>query len=52
MTLGTLVFVGVLKEGLADMKRWRVDRKSNSEPVKLLTGALVPPEKYDNSTKR
>ena len=38
MTLTFLIALGMLKEFLADYKRWKTDKISNANPVKVLTG--------------
>ena len=39
--LATLIFIGVVKEGLADWKRYKTDRASNAQPTQLVTGELL-----------
>jgi hypothetical protein len=38
--LSILIFLGVLKEGLADYKRYKIDKMTNALPVTRLTGRL------------
>lgn len=40
MPLSILVALGVLKEGLADYKRYKIDRETNAAPALRLTGRL------------
>lgn len=35
-----LIFLGVLKEGLADYKRYKIDKTTNEKPVHRLTGRI------------
>jgi len=37
-----LIFLGVLKEGLADYKRYKIDKTTNEKPVYRLTGRVNP----------
>jgi magnesium-transporting ATPase (P-type) len=39
--LTILVLLGVLKEGLADYKRYKIDKETNSAPAMRLTGRLA-----------
>jgi len=41
IVLLTLIFIGMLKEFLADLKRYRTDKASNASETQLLTGKLV-----------
>ena len=36
-----LIFIGVLKEGLADYKRYKTDKGSNATPTQILTGNML-----------
>ena len=38
--LVVLILIGMLKEGLADYKRFKTDKESNALPTQLLTGRL------------
>ena len=40
--LSILIFLGVLKEGLADYKRYKIDKTTNAAPVHRLTGRTIP----------
>jgi phospholipid-translocating ATPase len=40
--LSILIFLGVLKEGLADYKRYKIDKTTNAAPVHRLTGRIIP----------
>ena len=41
MVLVTLILIGMIKEFVADFKRYRTDRASNSAPTQLITGKLA-----------
>ena len=41
IVLGTLISIGVLKEFLADFKRYRTDKASNAAQTQILTGKLL-----------
>ena len=38
IVLSTLILIGIVKEFLADLKRYRTDNESNSMPTQLITG--------------
>ena len=38
--LATLIFIGMLKEFLADYKRYKTDKASNSAATQLVTGEI------------
>lgn len=42
--LSILIFLGVLKEGLADYKRYKIDNMTNAAPVMRLTGKKLKDE--------
>lgn len=55
MVLGFLIIIGMLKEGLADYKRFKTDKLSNALPTELVTGALLDDNpkaqaKYEQTT--
>lgn len=39
--LAILIFLGMLKEGLADYKRYKIDKATNAAPVRRLTGKYL-----------
>jgi magnesium-transporting ATPase (P-type) len=41
IVLLTLIFIGILKEFLADLKRYRGDKASNASQTQLLTGKIL-----------
>ena len=43
--LAILIFIGMLKEGLADWKRFKTDKLSNAQPTQRLTGRLLGTER-------
>lgn len=51
-TLLTLIFIGMLKEFLADYKRYKTDKISNSNPVQLLTGQIDTTYRRTNTERR
>ena len=51
-TLLTLIFIGMLKEFLADYKRYKTDKISNSNPVQRLTGKIDRTYRRTNSERR
>jgi len=40
--LSILIFLGVFKEGLADYKRYKIDKTTNAAPVHRLNGRIIP----------
>ena len=40
MVLMILIVIGMLKEGLADWKRYKTDKQSNSQHTERLTGRI------------
>lgn len=48
--LSVLIFLGILKEGLADYKRYKIDKAENAAPVLRLTGKYLT-ENKQGSTK-
>ena len=41
--LTTLILIGMVKEFLADLKRFKTDNESNSMPTHLVTGRFSEP---------
>ena len=41
IVLTTLILIGVIKELMADLKRYKTDRASNAQPTQLVTGELT-----------
>ena len=52
MVLVTLMIIGMVKELLADMKRYKTDKLSNALPTQLLTGKLLEKSQLNSSYKR
>jgi hypothetical protein len=44
MVLSVLILIGMVRELLADMKRYRTDKQSNAQPAHLLTGKILETE--------
>ena len=47
-----LVIIGMVKELLADMKRYKTDKISNSMPTHLVTGRMLNDGKDDNKSSQ
>lgn len=47
-----LIFLGVLKEGLADYKRYKIDKTTNEKPVLRLTGRVKDCKPYNTEKFR
>lgn len=47
-----LIFIGMLKEGLSDWKRYKTDRLSNALPTQRLTGKVLKTELRRGSLKK
>ena len=52
LVLITLIIIGMVKELLADMKRFKTDKLSNALPTQLLTGKLLEKSQADSSHAR
>ena len=46
-----LILIGMLKEGLADYKRYKTDKGSNATPTQILTGNVVASQEKNSSRK-
>ena len=42
MVLGVLILIGMIKELVADLKRYKTDKASNALPTRRLTGKQSP----------
>jgi hypothetical protein len=49
--LTVLVCLGILKEGLADLKRYKIDRETNAAPVYRCTGRITRENIEPNARK-
>ncbi len=52
IVLVTLMIIGMVKELLADMKRYKTDKLSNALPTELLTGKLLEKSQRNSSFRR
>lgn len=48
--LTVLVCLGILKEGLADLKRYKIDKDTNAAPVSKCTGRIT--KDMDSNTRK
>ena len=49
LILATLILIGMGKELMADIKRYRTDKKSNALPIQLVTGRRGQPKTTNKS---